>query len=127
MMADIADEHELDTGRRQEGIFFGAFIFAVKVTTGVGQFVAGWSLELIGFPLRADPGSVPPATVDALAIVYGPGLTIIAIVAIAIMAGYRIDRARHEAILAALVARREREAGAGQGPDADRAAAARGG
>ena len=112
MMADIADEHELDTGRRQEGIFFGAFIFAVKVTSGLGQFIAGWSLELIGFPVRAEPGSVPAETVNALAILYGPGLAIIAIVAIAIMSRYRIDRARHEAILAALVARRERAAGA---------------
>jgi Na+/melibiose symporter-like transporter len=106
MMADIADEHELDTGRRQEGIFFGALTFAVKVTSGLGQFVAGWGLELIAFPLRAVPGTVPPGTVRALAILYGPGLAVIAVIAIVILSRYRIDRARHEEIVAALVARR---------------------
>jgi len=113
MMADIADEHELDTGRRQEGIFFGALIFAVKLTSGLGVFVAGWCLELVGFPLRAAPGTVPVSTVHALAILYGPGLAVIAVIAIVILSRYRIDRARHEEIVAALLARRgARAAGA---------------
>ena len=30
MLADISDEHELRTGRRQEGIFFGALSFSGK-------------------------------------------------------------------------------------------------
>jgi glycoside/pentoside/hexuronide:cation symporter, GPH family len=106
MMADIADEHELLTGRRQEGIFFGALIFAVKVTSGLGQFFAGWGLELVGFPDRAAPGTVPIETVNALAILYGPGLSVIAVVAIAILARYRIDRARHEEIVRKLLERR---------------------
>lgn len=106
MMADIADEHELDTGRRQEGIFFGALTFAVKVTSGLGQFVAGWGLELIHFPARATPGTVPAETVNALAILYGPGLSVIAVIAIAVLSRYRIDRARHEQIMRALFERR---------------------
>jgi glycoside/pentoside/hexuronide:cation symporter, GPH family len=106
MMADIADEHELNTGRRQEGIFFGALIFAVKVTSGLGQFFAGWGLDLIGFPDRAAPGTVPTETINALAFLYGPGLSVIAVVAIAILWRYRIDRRRHEEIMRALLERR---------------------
>jgi Na+/melibiose symporter-like transporter len=106
MMADIADEHELDTGRRQEGIFFGALTFAVKVTSGLGQFVAGWGLDLIHFPARAAPGTVAPATVDALAVLYGPGLSVIAVIAIAVLSRYRIDRRRHEEIMRGLLERR---------------------
>jgi Na+/melibiose symporter-like transporter len=124
MMADIADEHELHTGRRQEGIFFGALIFAVKVTSGLGQFFAGWGLELIDFPARAAPGTVPVSTVNALAILYGPGLTVIAVVAIAFLSRYRIDRARHEEIMRVLVERRESERGVGSHAAGARRAAA---
>jgi Na+/melibiose symporter-like transporter len=105
MMADIADEHELRTGRRQEGIFFGALLLAVKATSGLGQFIAGWGLDLIDFPIRAEPGTVPLETVNALAVLYGPGIAFIAVIAIVVLARYRIDRERHAEIAAALAAR----------------------
>ncbi len=105
MMADIADEHELATGRRQEGIFFGALLFAVKATSGVGQFVAGWGLDLIDFPLRATPGTVPADTTAALAILYGPGIAVVAVAAIVVLSRYRITNARHAEIAAALAER----------------------
>ena len=38
MMGDIADEHELATGRRQEGIFFGVVSFSGKAASGPGIF-----------------------------------------------------------------------------------------
>lgn len=107
MMADIADEHELDTGRRQEGIFFGALLFAVKATSGLGQFVAGWGLDLIDFPLRAEPGTVPAATTDALGILYGPGIAIIAVFSVLVLSRYRITTERHAEIVAALTRRAE--------------------
>jgi len=110
MMADIADEHELNTGHRQEGIFFGGLTFAAKATSGLGQFVAGSGLQLIDFPVRAAPGTVPEATVTALAILYGPGIAVIAVIAIVILSRYRIDRARHEEIVRGLLARRQQTA-----------------
>ncbi|MGH7786858.1 MAG: MFS transporter [Candidatus Binatia bacterium] len=106
MMADIADEHELQTGRRQEGIFFGALLLAVKSTSGLGQFVAGWGLDLIDFPTRAEPGTVSVETINALGILYGPGIAFIAVASVVVLARYRIDRTRHEEITAALLARR---------------------
>jgi Na+/melibiose symporter-like transporter len=115
MMADIADEHELDTGRRQEGIFFGALLFAVKATSGLGQFVAGWGLDLIDFPLRAEPGTVPTATTDALAILYGPGIAFLAVLSVIVLTRYRITNERHAAIVAALARRAELAATAASG------------
>ncbi len=106
MMADIADEHELQSGRRQEGVFFAGLIFAVKATSGLGQFIAGAALGFIDFPANAIPGTVPEDIVHRLAFLYGPGLSLIVIVAIVIMSRYRIDRARHSEIVAALAARR---------------------
>lgn len=115
MMADIADEHELDTGRRQEGIFFGALLFAVKATSGLGQFVAGWGLDLIDFPMRAEPGTVPSHTTDALAILYGPGIAFIAVISVVVLSRYRITTARHAEIVAALARRAELAATAARG------------
>jgi GPH family glycoside/pentoside/hexuronide:cation symporter len=110
MMADIADEHELVTGVRREGIFFGALAFAGKSTSGLGSFLGGAALDAIRFPTQAEPGTVPAHTVDALGIVYGPGIAILAVVALVFLGRYRIDRARHAQIAAALAQRRAQSA-----------------
>ena len=106
MIADVTDEHELRTGRRQEGIFFAALAFAIKATVGVGQFVAGVSIDAIGLSAGATPGSVSPETVRALGIVYGPGTAVLGIVALVVLRGYRLDRKRHAEIVVELEARR---------------------
>lgn len=48
ILADIADEHELRTGRRQEGVFFAAAAFAVKFVMGFGYIVGGPLLDYVG-------------------------------------------------------------------------------
>jgi GPH family glycoside/pentoside/hexuronide:cation symporter len=106
MLADVADEHELTTGRRQEGVFFGALAFAVKASSGLGSFLAGLGIDAIGFPAQASPASVDGGQVQALGILYAPGIALLAIVAIAFLARYRIDRARHAEIARELAARR---------------------
>ncbi len=106
MIADITDEHELRTGRRQEGIFFAALAFAIKATVGLGQFVAGVSIDVIGLSAGAAPGTVSPETVRALGIVYGPGTAVLGIAALVVLTGYRLDRKRHAEIVAELAARR---------------------
>ncbi len=109
MMADVADDHELATGARQEGIFFAALAFAAKSTSGLGSFLAGIGLDLIAFPTQVAPELVPEAKATALGVLYGPGIAIVAVVAISFLWHYGIDRARHAAIVEALEARRGRE------------------
>ena len=41
MLADITDEHELETRRRQEGIFFGSLSFSGKASAGIGNWTLG--------------------------------------------------------------------------------------
>jgi Na+/melibiose symporter-like transporter len=106
MLADIADEHELATGRRQEGVFFGALAFAVKSSSGLGTFFAGIGLDLIAFPAKATLDGVGPETVRALAILYGPGIALLAAIGVVFLARYRIDHARHQAIMRELALRR---------------------
>ncbi len=71
MIADITDEHELNTGRREEGIFFGAQAFIGKTLYGLGVTVAGFGLDLIDFPTKAEPGAVAPEIVTNLGILFG--------------------------------------------------------
>ena len=63
MVADIIDEHEYETGKRQEGIFFAASSFSAKATSGIGNVIAGVTLDLISWPRGAHirtASDVPP-------------------------------------------------------------------
>jgi glycoside/pentoside/hexuronide:cation symporter, GPH family len=109
MMADIADQHELETDRRQEGIFFGAISFSAKGTSGLGNLVAGIGLDIIAWPRGADIRSaadVPPETIVHLGILYGPLVAAFALVALWFLSHYELTRERHAEIQAALAERR---------------------
>ena len=47
MMADVAEDVELKTGRRSEGLLFSANAFIAKATSGVGLFASGAVLSCI--------------------------------------------------------------------------------
>jgi Na+/melibiose symporter-like transporter len=109
-MADITDEHELRTGRRQEGIYFGALAFAGKSSSGIGHGLAGVGLDLITFPTNAEVGSVAPEVIRNLGILYGPGLALLAVIALLCFSRYRLTRARFEALRRELETRRASQA-----------------
>jgi len=109
MLADVADEHELASRRRQEGIFFGALSFAGKLAAGVGYLIAGLTIDLVAFPERAKVGHVPQSILDTIAVVYGPGIVILAILAQPFLFRYRISRERHAEILRELAEQRSRD------------------
>jgi glycoside/pentoside/hexuronide:cation symporter, GPH family len=104
MIADIAEDGQLNTGRRTEGLFFAVNSFMQKFTSGIGIYFATILLVLIGFPENAKPGAVDPAVLRNLVLVYVPLLTTMFLVAIGFASGYRIDRRTHEANLARLAA-----------------------
>src|SRR5574338_555835 len=106
MLADVADETELATGKRQEGMLSATISFTAKATSGVGGLVAGVALDLIGFPRGAAPGTVEPAKVAALGLAVGPGLMLLYLATLAFLARYGITRERHREIVAALARRR---------------------
>jgi Na+/melibiose symporter-like transporter len=111
MLADIADEHELATGHRQEGIFFGALSFSGKAAAGMGGWLAGLALEWIQFPKPQSMaetvarGSVDPETLFALGMVAGPGLAVFGVVAVWLASFYALDRKRHAQIAVQLPSR----------------------
>lgn len=105
MMADVTDEHELASGRRQEGIFFGAVAFSGKGASGLGNLIAGVALDLIRWPTGPaiqSAADIAPDTIFRLGVVYGPAVAIFAVVSIWCYTHYRLTRRRHEEILVAL-------------------------
>jgi glycoside/pentoside/hexuronide:cation symporter, GPH family len=109
MVADIADEHELRTGKRQEGIFFAAGSFANKCTTGIGNIVAGITLDLIAWPRGPhiqSAADVPPETIFQLGLIYGPIVSGFSVVCVWCYNHYHLTRERHQEITRALAERR---------------------
>jgi glycoside/pentoside/hexuronide:cation symporter, GPH family len=109
MLADVVEENEVKTGRREEGLFFAARTFAAKATSGVGAFIAGVALDVIAFPRTALPGQVSPDVIFKLGLIYGPSLMILYFLALWCMTYYRIGRRDHDGRVLSLA---ERAAGA---------------
>ena len=104
MMADVADEHELQSGHRQEGIFFGAVAFSTKAASGLGNMVAGVGLDLISWPRGTHvqtAADVPPATLVNLGLLYSLVAGFV-VVSVWCYTHHRLDRARHAEILSEL-------------------------
>jgi GPH family glycoside/pentoside/hexuronide:cation symporter len=107
MIADIAEQNEIRTGRREEGLFFAARSFAAKATSGVGTFLAGVMLSLIAFPRDAEPGAVEPEIIFNLGFVYGPVLMVLYFISFAFITRYDISRSGHQSHLEALAEREQ--------------------
>lgn len=99
MIADVVEDSELKTGRRSEGLFFAASSFVQKAVSGTGLLLSGAILAVVHFPVKAQPGHVPQAVLDHLAMVYLPSYAGLYAVALGFLAAYRIDRATHQANL----------------------------
>jgi len=101
MLADIADEHALTTGKREEGIFFGASSFASKCSDGLGTLVAGVALDLMRFPTGTDiaSGDVHPDMLWRLGVLYGPLMLVFIGAALWCCNHYALDREKHQEIL----------------------------
>ena len=104
-IADVTDEHELITGRRQEGVFFAARAFFGKLTSGLGHLLAGIGIDLIAFPTHAEPGSITADVLYEFGILAGPVTVLPGLISIFFYLRYDIDKRRHEEIRAALAAR----------------------
>jgi Na+/melibiose symporter-like transporter len=101
-LADVADEHELEHGRRQEGIFYAARTFFGKLTSALGHLLAGIAIDLIGFSPKSTPGEVDPDVIFRLGVVDGHVAVVPALISIFFYARYRINRQKHDATRRAL-------------------------
>jgi Na+/melibiose symporter-like transporter len=108
IMADIADNQELQTGKRQEGLIFSFIGFASKATSGVGHFLAGLTLSLIAFPTTENvkPQDIPNDVIFNLGLVYGPSVLVFGLICFYFFSYYNITRESHEKTLEILSLRR---------------------
>ena len=106
-LADVADEHELRTGERSEGVIFSVRSFGIKTTQGVGGFLAGFGLEFIGFPENAEVGDLAGETITGLLFLNGPSYLAIYLLAVLFMTLYALDKKTHGEVLRQLEKKRE--------------------
>lgn len=107
MLSDTIDEHELHSGRREEGLFFASRAFATKASYGLGSFFAGIGLDIIRFPRAATPETVPPEAVASLAFMGGPLLMLLFMSTVFISNRYPLDVVKHGKIVREIAARKQ--------------------
>ncbi len=105
-LADIADEHELNTHRRQEGLFYAARSFFAKASSGLGHLMAGIAIDIIEFPVGTEAGTVAADKIFNLGLVDGPIAVVPGVIAVFFYLKYNLSRSRHSEIQAELEARR---------------------
>jgi sugar (glycoside-pentoside-hexuronide) transporter len=107
MVADVADEDEVLSGERREGLYIGVFTFVRKLCGAVGVALAFAVLDQVGFePNVENSNSVLWAIRCLTALV--PALFVV--VSVLIARGYTLGHERHSEILAELSLRRAAQA-----------------
>jgi GPH family glycoside/pentoside/hexuronide:cation symporter len=105
MIADVADEDELDTGHRREGSFFGIFFFGQRLAAGMSSIVAGVLVDSFAGLI---PGQVQQSamTIQRIGMLYSVLPAVLVVVAGALTFRYTLSRSRVRAIQAELESRR---------------------
>tara|TARA_B100001057_G_scaffold154920_1_gene155095 strand:- start:22722 stop:24116 length:1395 start_codon:yes stop_codon:yes gene_type:complete len=94
MVGDIADEVELYSGKRQEGILFATVGFMQKLNAGLGSFFAGQVLNFIDF----DRLNHTAEQAYTLAFIQGPITTLLMIIPLIIFFRYSLSERKHKEI-----------------------------
>lgn len=97
-LADVADEQELATNRRQEGILFSARSFFKKASSGFGHLLGGIAIDWINFPVGAEPGTIDADVLVKLGLLDGPIAVIPGIIGIYFCMQYSLSREKHDSI-----------------------------
>jgi glycoside/pentoside/hexuronide:cation symporter, GPH family len=105
MLADLVEQAEVRTGRRNEGIFFAANTFIRKAVQGLGVMAASFVLTLAQFPKGANPSQVPDSSLWQLGATYVPAIWLVWALMIFAVSRYRLSRAGHEDNLRTLAER----------------------
>ncbi|MEM7019539.1 MAG: hypothetical protein AAF512_19665, partial [Pseudomonadota bacterium] len=88
-------EQELETSKRQEGVFSSALGFSAKVTSSAGIVIGGFLLDfVIAFPKQAQMGTVDDDTLFLLALNDGVIIPLLFFLPIYLMSKMTMTRAR---------------------------------
>jgi Na+/melibiose symporter-like transporter len=106
MLGDVTDEDELRSGRRREGVIFGAESFSWKALTGLGPLLAGIVIDVVGLSEKTSPEDVSAVAVMSLGLAQGGVMFVFFVLSIFFISRYDLSRGRHEEILQRLSERR---------------------
>ena len=103
MMADIADQHELETGGSRAGLLFAALTTTGKLAAALAVGITFWLLDVIGFDPQLETNSQAARDGLLYVFVFTP-MTCFLLAAVACWR-YPLTQARHAEIAAELIAR----------------------
>ncbi len=95
MVADVVEDQQVRTGVRSEGVLFAANGLVPKITVGIGAFIAGILITLVGFPTYAG-AVIDPQIIRHLALAYIPCVIVLNGGSIVALLFYRIDQETHD-------------------------------
>jgi GPH family glycoside/pentoside/hexuronide:cation symporter len=104
ILPDVIDAAQLESGVREEGLFYGLFTFWQKLGLGLAGFVAGLVLNATGYVAGGDAVQTELAQLG-IRLLIGPIPAVLFLAGILIMIRYPIDRARHAQIVELLESR----------------------
>tara|TARA_Y200000002_G_scaffold195442_1_gene161470 strand:- start:128 stop:1639 length:1512 start_codon:yes stop_codon:yes gene_type:complete len=109
MIADLAEDQELKTGQRQEGVFAAGVAFSTKAVGSVGIIVGGFLLEFfIRFPAGQGQSEISEDVLFRLAITDAIVVNSLLLIPAYLIHKYTLTRSNFTAVQAALQERRER-------------------
>jgi GPH family glycoside/pentoside/hexuronide:cation symporter len=107
LIADLMDEQELETSKRQEGVFSSAISFSSKATSSIGLIAGGFLLDFyIKLPRQAELSSVDEDVLFRLAVTDGVVIPLLFFIPIYLMSRITMTRKRLAEVQAALELRR---------------------
>ena len=104
MVADVADEDEIRSGERREGLYVGVFTFVRKLAGALGVALAFNVLDWVGFEAGEEPRDAVLWVLRSLTALIP---VFFVILSMWIAGGYPLGRRRHAEILEELASRRE--------------------
>jgi len=99
MLGDIVDQHDLETGHREEGLFYSARSFFAKMSFSVAFFIGGIMLDyFVRLPFDAVPGQIPDDVVFRLGLAAGPVMALGGIFAVYFYARYDLNKSQQKEV-----------------------------
>ncbi len=103
LIADLVDYDEYTSHKRREGSYYGIYTLFSKAAGGVGVFLVGLYLNLIGFEKGLE---ITPEALFKMKILFGPITALINLAGVIIFCFFHYDRGEHERIMLELAARK---------------------
>jgi GPH family glycoside/pentoside/hexuronide:cation symporter len=91
MVADLADEHEWFSGRRQEGMLFAGLSFSFKLARAIAVQLAGIATAWVGLEVGAAPEEVSVESSNGIAFLYCVPLLIFTAASLGALHFYRLS------------------------------------